>query len=381
MAARPLRVLHCIYDDPRNPWVGGGGSMRVFEIYRRLAGRVDATVATGSFPGARYEVVDGVRYVRLGAPSPYLRSRWSYARLAEAALRRGEYDAAVYDFSVYTPIRVPRGLPVGLVVHMLHGPTARERWGRFPGFGVRRAEGALLRRSRWISTTSRWMEEQLRPMVGADTRIVRIGSGVPDEFFRVERREGRHLLCYGRFDLFHKGLDTALAAFQRVGERYPEVELCLAGRGKDEERLRQLARELGVEGRTRILAGVGRAEVLALMGGALALVMPSRLEGLPMVPAEAMAAGVPVVASAVGAVPEVVDPPRGGILVPADDAEATAAAILSLLDDPARRESLSRSARRSAERFSWDRVADEHLGYLHDIAAEGGDPQRRQGTG
>jgi len=331
LAPRPLRVLHCIYDDPRNPWVGGGGSMRVFEIYRRLAGRVDATVATGSFPGAHDEVMDGVRYVRLGAPSPYLRSRWSYARLAEAALRRGEYDAAVYDFSVYTPVRVPRRMPVGLVVHMLHGPTARERWGRFPGFGVRRAEGALLRRSRWISTTSRWMEEQLRPMVGTETRIVRIGSGVPDEFFRVERREANHLLCYGRFDLFHKGLDTALAAFQRVAERYPRVELCLAGRGKDEERIRQLARELGVEWRTRVLAGVRREEVLELMGGALALVMPSRLEGLPMVPAEAMAAGVPVVASAVGAVPEVIDPPHGGILVPADDAEATAAAILSSL--------------------------------------------------
>ena len=371
MASRPLRVLHCIYDDPRNPWVGGGGSLRVFEIYRRLAGRVDVTVATGSFPGARDETVDGVRYVRLGASSPYALSRWSYARAAEAALRAGDYDAAIFDFSVYTPIRVPRERPVGLVVHMLHGPTARERWGRLPAAALRRAEGALLARSRWISTTSRWMEDQLAPLVRPDARIVRIGSGVPDEFFGVERREENFLLCYGRFDLFHKGLDTALAAFRRAGERYPELRLCLAGRGKDEGRLREMADELGVGERTRILPGVGRDEVLRLMGGALALVMPSRLEGLPMVPAEAMAAGVPVVASAVGAVPEVVDPPAGGIVVPPADADATAAAILSLLDDPARRAELSRSARVSARRFSWDRVAEEHLAYLHDIAAGG----------
>jgi glycosyltransferase involved in cell wall biosynthesis len=374
-----LRVLHCIYDDPRNPWVGGGGSLRVFEIYRRLAGRIDVTVATGSFPGARDETVDGVRYVRLGAASPYARSRWSYSRAAEAALRGGSYDAAIFDFSVYTPIRVPAGRPVGLVVHMLHGPTARDRWGPLAASALRRAEGALLARSRWISTTSRWMEDQLAPLARPDARIVRIGSGVPDEFFRVERREENHLLCYGRFDLFHKGLDTALSAFRQVSERYPELRLCLAGRGRDEERLRALADELGVGGRTRILAGVGREEVLRLMGGAVALVMPSRLEGLPMVPAEAMAAGVPVVASAVGAVPEVVDPPAGGILVPPADAGATAAAILSLLDDPARRAELSRSARLSARRFSWDQVAEEHLGYLHDIAK--GDQQRRQGTG
>ena len=73
------------------------------------------------------------------------------------------------------------------------------------------------------------------------------------------------------------------------------------------------------------------------MSGALALLMPSRLEGLPMVPAEAMAAGVPVVATDVAAVSEVVAPPDGGVLVPPDDAGALAAAALALLDDPARR--------------------------------------------
>lgn len=367
-----LRVLHCIYDDPRNPWVGGGGSMRVFEIYRRLAGRVEVTVATGNFPGAMDEVVDGVRYTRLGAGSPYALSRWSYARAAEAALRRGEYDVAIYDFSVYTPVRVPRDRPIGLVVHMLHGPTARERWGGVAGAGLARVERSLLRRGRWISTTSRWMEDQLRPLVTSGTRIRLIGSGVPDEFFRVERRAENFLLCYGRFDLFHKGLDTALAAYKLVRGRYPHVELCFAGRGKDEERLRELARELGVEERTRILAGVDRDQVLSLMGGALALVMPSRLEGLPMVPAEAMAAGVPVVASDVGAVSEVVDPPAGGIIVPPDDARATADAILALLDDRERGEKVSHSARRSAARFSWERVADEHLTYLQAIAAGSG---------
>lgn len=375
MAFRPLRVLHCIYDDPANPWVGGGGSMRVLEIYRRLADRLDATVATGAFPGARDEVLDGVRYRRLGAAAPYAWSRWTYARAAEALLRAGDYDAAVFDFSVYTPIRLPSGRPTGLVVHMLHGPTAADRWGRLPAAALRRAEGALLRRTRWVSTTSAWMEEQLRPLVHPRARIVRVGSGIPDEFFSVRRREGEHLLCYGRFDLFHKGIDTALAAFARVREHHPGLQLCIAGRGKDEDAVRAHARALGVGPATCIVAGVSREQVLELMGGALALVMPSRLEGLPMVPAEAMAAGVPVVAAGVGAVAEVVDPPHGGIIVPPGDPQATAAALLALLDDPARRERISQTARQSARRFSWDLVARDHLAFLHDIAASGGHSQ------
>jgi glycosyltransferase involved in cell wall biosynthesis len=111
--------------------------------------------------------------------------------------------------------------------------------------------------------------------------------------------------------------------------------------------------------------------VLELVAGALALLMPSRLEGLPMVPAEAMAAGVPVVAASVGAVPEVVDPPRGGTLVPPDDPDALADAALALLADPGRRAALSASARESARRFSWDAVADRHLEWLQSIAAGG----------
>jgi glycosyltransferase involved in cell wall biosynthesis len=366
-----MRVLHCIYDDPQNPWVGGGGSMRVLEIYRRLADKVDATVATGSFPGARDETIAGVRYLRLGARAPYAWSRWTYARAATDLLARGGYDAAVYDFSVYTPLRVPRDRPVGLVVHMLHGPTARDRFGPVLGRAVEAAERRALGRSRWVSTTSRWMTDQLRPLLAADARVELIGSGVPDEFARVERREAGYLLCYGRFDLFQKGLDTLLHAFSRVVRERPEAELVLAGRGKDVERVRALAHELGVGERVRIVPDVGRAEVLELFSGALALLMPSRLEGLPMVPAEAMAAGVPVVAASVGAVPEVVDPPRGGILVPPDDPEALAAAALRLLNDAGERARLSASARESARRFSWDAVAERHLEFLRKIAADG----------
>lgn len=367
-----LRVAHCIYDDPENPWVGGGGAMRVFEVYRRLAGRVEATVLTGSFPGARDEVREGVRYRRLGASAPYPWSRWSYARAATRFLAGGAFDVGVYDFSVYTPLRLPRSRPVGLVVHMLHGPTAEDRWGPVAGRIVRRYERSLLRQARWISTTSRWMEAQLRPLAQPGARIAVIGSGVPDEFRRVERREGGYLLSYGRFDLYQKGLDTLLHAFARVAPAHPGVELRIAGRGKDEPRVRELVRELGLGPRVRVLPGVEREEVLDLLSGALALVMPSRLEGLPMVPAEAMAAGVPVVATDVGAVAEVVDPPAGGVLVPPDDPDALAGALRALLDDPARRQALSKLARRSAERFSWDAVAERHLEFLRAVAADPG---------
>ncbi|HYJ80096.1 MAG TPA: glycosyltransferase, partial [Longimicrobiaceae bacterium] len=92
-------------------------------------------------------------------------------------------------------------------------------------------------------------------------------------------------------------------------------------------------------------------------------------EGFGMVAAEAMAAGVPLVAAAAGSLPEVVAPPEGGVLVPPGDAAALASATARLLDDPAACAALSASARVSAERFRWGAVAERHLEFLEQLAA------------
>lgn len=363
-----LRVLHCIYDDPENPWVGGGGALRVREIYSRLRDEVDVTVATGNFPGAEDGVRDGVRYLRLGAAAPYPLSRLTYGAAATRLLARRDYDAGIFDYSVYTPIRLPREARVGLVVHMLHGPTAAGRWGAPAASLLSRAEAAGIRSARWISTTSQWMVAQLRPLAAPGTTIVPVGSGIPPEFAAVERREGDYVLFYGRLDLYQKGIDTLLSAFERIHLRHPKVRLVIAGRGKDAERVRDLVQRSCIAGIIDLRIGAERAEVLDLMGGALALAMPSRLEGLPMAPAEAMAAGVPVIATRVGALAEVVEEPSTGLLVPPDDPPALADAIDRLLSDPQLRQRMSEDARRSAERFSWERVAAAHLEFLRAVA-------------
>jgi glycosyltransferase involved in cell wall biosynthesis len=374
-----LRVLHCIYDDPANPWVAGGGAVRVYEIYRRLADRLDVTVATGRYPGARDELRDGVRYLRLGRAAPYAWSRASYAAAANVRLRRTEYDAAVFDFSSYTPVLVPVGRPVGITVHHLSGPTAAERWGRVGGALLARIERAMIRRAARLSATSAATAELLRSLAPG-VPIDLVYAGVADELFELERRPEGYLLYFGRLDVFQKGLDTLLAALALLARERPGIELRVAGRGKDAERVRALARELGVERNVRLLGAVSEAQRRALFAGAAVLLMPSRFEGFGMVAAEAMAAGVPLVAAAAGSLPEVVAPPAGGVLVPPGDARALADATARLLTDPAVCDVLSRSARLAAERFRWATVAERHLEFLQRIAA-GGRASARQGFG
>ncbi|HEY0241867.1 MAG TPA: glycosyltransferase, partial [Gemmatimonadaceae bacterium] len=196
-----------------------------------------------------------------------------------------------------------------------------------------------------------------------------VGAGVPEELFSLERKPQEFLLYFGRLDIFHKGLDVLLEAIALVAREKPGIELRIAGRGKDAERVAELARSLGISKNIRLVGAVSDAERNSLFAGAQLQLMPSRFEGFGLAAAEAMAAGVPLIASDAGSLPEVVDAPRGGRLVPSGNPRALADATLALLDSPQERERLSRSARESARRFRWSVVADAHLRFIEHIAA------------
>ncbi len=366
-----LRVLHCIYDDPANPWVAGGGSVRVLELYRRLIDRVGSvTVATGSYAGARNQTIDGIQYVRLGAASPYVWSRLSYSAAATWMLARAEYDVAVVDFSTYAPVRIPRNRPVGLTVHHVTGATARVRFGPLVGRFVETQEIRRLRHARYLSATSQITYQRLRQLLGAGVDIRLIEAGVPDELFALQRRESDYLLFFGRLDWFQKGLDVLLDAMARLVRARPELRLKIAGRGRDGARVLERAHSLGIRENVELIGAVEPTVRNELFSGAKVLLMPSRFEGFGMVAAEAMAAGIPVVGSDAGSLPEVIDPPAGGLVVPSSDAGALAAAVDGLLRDRTGRRSLSVSARASAQRFRWDRIANQHLDFLEAIRSD-----------
>ena len=369
----PLKVLHVIYDHPDNPWVGGGGALRAFEIYRRLAGRIDVEIASGRFPGSRDGARDGVRYRFFGAPGPYALSRLSYAAEANRLLRCAVYDAAIFDLSVYTPVFAPRDRPVGVTVHHVTGRRLEERWGRRLGTGMRTLERTMIRRARRLAATSHATVDAIAALGEPGSPIDVVGAGVSDELFSIVRSERDYVLYVGRLDVEHKGLDTLVRAFRDVAELRPWLRLVIAGRGRDEARVRAMVAEEGLGARVTIAGPVSDGERNALFAGALVQIMPSRFEGFGMVAAEALAAGVPLVATSVGSLPEVV---RGAaLLVPPDDPDALAAAMSRLLDDEGERARAATHGREVARSHDWSVVADAHAAFVERVATEGGQPR------
>ncbi len=168
----------------------------------------------------------------------------------------------------------------------------------------------------------------------------------------VRRRlglQGPTLVFAGRL-VPQKALEVALAAVERV----PGVRLLVAGDGEERQRLEPRA-----GGRVRFLGPRSREQVFELFRAADAAVLSSTWENFPHAVVEALAVGTPVIATAVGGVPEVVRDGENGLLVPPRDPEALAAAIRRFLDDAALRARLTGAAARSVERFAPEQIYGE----------------------
>jgi glycosyltransferase involved in cell wall biosynthesis len=134
--------------------------------------------------------------------------------------------------------------------------------------------------------------------------------------------------------------------------------------------LERLAGELGIGTSIRWLGHVdSRSEYRAVVRGARVFVLPSEWEAFGLVLLEAMAAGVPIVASAVGGVPEVLDGGNAGRLVPFGDASALAVAMQELSRDARRREHLVEKGRARVRELTWDKAVERHRALYRELVA------------
>lgn len=152
-----------------------------------------------------------------------------------------------------------------------------------------------------------------------------------------------------------KAHDILLRAAALLAPSHPDLTFVIAGDGPRAAELRALSAALGLSQCVRFLGHV--EDVPALLGGAQAFVLPSISEAFPNAAIEAMAAGLPVVASAVGGLLDLVDHERTGLLVTPSDPNALAGAIEMLVANPARAARLGAAAREDvAQRYSFDRM-------------------------
>lgn len=285
--------------------------------------------------------------------------QWSYERKVSTAIakrsRNGPRRTLVLHNDPEMAVALSRKFTDATVLHLFHNPVlASDRWRR----AYRRARVVSLAVS---NATARTVEGtyDLAPL-----SVATLANGVDLEAFAPES-EPPAQACVGFLGRtgVEKGLDVLLRACLEIDPSVPYSVQVIGdnhwGSHSEDDYQREL-KKLGaaLEERSvhvRWLGHVPRSGVPEALRRCTVHVVPSRWqEPFGLTALEAMACGVPVVASATGGLPEVVG--GAGILVPAEDPSALASALESLLRDPEEAARLGKLARRRAESFSWDRT-------------------------
>jgi glycosyltransferase involved in cell wall biosynthesis len=219
-----------------------------------------------------------------------------------------------------------------------------------------------LKRARRIVVPSRYLAA-FATRWGLDARRIEVlpNPAPPPAEVEPASLDGAAFVFVGRLTA-QKALPVALDALARVRE----ARLVLVGDGPERGALEELAVQLGVGDRVEFRGSLPRDEALRVVAGSRAALLSSAWENLPHAAVEALSVGVPVVATAVGGVPEVVRDQENGLLVPPNDPEALAAAMRRILEEQELREWLAASARQSVSALSRDAV----YGRLEEILVE-----------
>lgn len=336
-----------------------------------LAGRDDlalhAFAVTWRGRGGLADLPPGVALARRPMAARPLRALWARAGRPAIEAWTGPVDVVHGPNFVVPPARWAARVATVHDLTAWHHPELVDRTSAaYPALVARALAGGA-----WIHTPSRFVADEVVDRLGADPeRVVAIANGAPDlgpdgpgrdaAAGRAAAGAERYVLAVGTIEP-RKDLPGLVAAFDAVAAGHPGLHLVLAGApGWGADAVDAAVARAAHRDRIRLLGYVDQATRAALLRGAAVLAYPSRYEGFGLVPLEAMAAGVPVVATRVGAIPEVVG--EAAELVEGGDGDALAGALDRVLSDDARRAALVAAGHVRRARFRWatavEQVAD-----------------------
>ncbi len=342
-----MRILHFIYDHPKNPWVGGGGAIRVEALARLMARKGHhVQLFSGSFPGCAATREKNLVWDFVGTAHGYVASTltfaWSGARLAR--LQATGFDLIIEDFAPWNPLFTYRLRTLPAVVQVQN----------YFGRGILKKHSVLgwpfyTFEARYPKRFSHAIviNEALNRRFGIKGEV--ISMGIDRELLRTPEADGGYIAFLGRLDTYQKGLDILLDAAGRA-----RLPVRVAGDGPGRESLMKQLAELPQVEWVGWLEGQAKVDHLR---NATFVVVPSRFEGQNMVAIEAAALGKAVLVSDIEELRYVVDG-GFGLCFRRGCADDLAAKMLALWEQEPLRRRLASNGRRSVENLTWPRLAD-----------------------
>ena len=362
-----MKILHVIYDDLNNPWLGGGGASRAREINRLLAKKHSITMLTGNFPGAKSGRIEGINFVRIGFAQHYFLSRLTFTLSVPFYLRKFDFDLIVNDFSVFSPVFCNWYIKKP-VVHTFYHFIGRQAFKKFWVLGVFAFlfEKIFLTTAQNIITISPSVTQKIARK-NDKRRIECIFTGVDSALFDVESVKGEYIAFLGRLDIYMKGLDVLIESFHKLSDNTVMLKIAGSGPKKNRDKIEQLIKKYQLSSRVQLLGRISDEEKKEFLQHAAFVVMPSRFEGWGIAAIEAAACGKTVIGTNIPGLQDAIISEKTGLLIEPNNADVLADAMQTLLQDENMRTSLGQNARSWAESFKWDVIAEKQEAFYKEI--------------
>ena len=236
-------------------------------------------------------------------------------------------------------------------------------------------EKTVMRNAQHVIAISRYLAGYFRSQFRSDIQLYFVPNAVDSAFFELPSADDEPIILFAGRVTPLKRVSDLVAAFAKIAPHVPSAQLRIAGECGSERAyaasIQTLIERENLASRVHLLGSLPQARILEEFSRSSVLVLPSAQENLPMVIAQAMAAGKPIVATRVGGIPEMVQDQRTGFLFSVGDVDGMARALLSLLNDLDLQTRMGRLGRQVAEdHYHADRVSQLTYNVYRQVASQ-----------
>jgi len=358
-----MKITYLDFDDINNPLLGAGQARATFEVASRLVklGH-QVSVISSKYPGYKDRIEAGIVYKHIGAGTKFLKfNNAIYILTVPFVVPALTSDIIIECFTapistLFSPLFTK--IPVVALPSMFNAQEFSNKY-HLPFYLIERLGIRFYKYALPYSETDSAKIKKLNPYI----KFKIVGQGVGEEFFRIPHRQSKHILFFGRLDIWQKGIDLLLEAYAKVADKinYP---LVIAGHGPDENKVKALITKLGLEDKVKLIGPVYGEQKAKVFSESLFVAFPSRHDEMCLATLEVLAAGLPL---ACFDLPESKwISPKVALKSPMYDTTHYAQALLNACGSTVIAP-LRQNARSFAKQFNWDTVATQFDLFLKQV--------------
>lgn len=362
MKTKKISILHIDYDDLNNSFGPGGQAVLTRELYKRLKKDFKVTVLTGNYPGAKNNIeIEGVLYKRMGIGNfGSAISLLSFQALIPFAIwkMQNKFDLIIEFFTApfsgslgFLTVKKPY-----LVVQTFLGAKELGKKYRLPFYLL---ENFVLKKVKNFLVPTEYIKNKIKDLNPAANVIV-LPYGYDHSLRNVKKKENKYVLFMGRIDIYNKGIDTLVAAWSVIVNKYPDLKLYIVGSGKpgDEKKVKMLISQQKLEDSIHIFGRQGGQEKIKFLANCLFAVIPSRFETFCISALETISIGKPLVISNIEGMSWI--PDICALRFKTGDKDSLIRACKKLISNKIKRRELAASGKKFAKSYTWKKLTSQY---------------------